>query len=180
MDRSEFDLYTDHKALTWVFSGTNRVGSSLGHVDGLSRLYSDLICAISMADALNDADSDGHHTPLVGEGPADNPRGYGTSNDHLGPAGHGSAEVGVGGSVEGDLIESIDAPSDQLLVSPVDFFGLQQDRFLAERRRTMWILAMLAYLESGSLALAPQLRTRTLLITSNYIVRDGVLIRRVH
>ncbi|GMF34418.1 unnamed protein product [Phytophthora fragariaefolia] len=64
VDRREFDFYTDHKALTWVFSETNRTsnaklarwamelsqlrfkvyhkaGSSMDHVGSLSRLYSD-------------------------------------------------------------------------------------------------------------------------------------------
>ncbi|KAE8976549.1 hypothetical protein PF010_g25463 [Phytophthora fragariae] len=39
---------------------------------------------------------------------------------------------------------------------------------------------MLAYLESSALALDPQLRTRTLLMAPNYIVLNGVLMRRVH
>ncbi|GMF27677.1 unnamed protein product [Phytophthora fragariaefolia] len=132
LDRREFDLYIDHKALTWVLSETNhtsnaklarwamelsqlrfkvchKAGSSMGHVDGLSRLY-----------------------------------------------------------------------SDTFLVSPVDVFGLQQDRFVDEQRRTPWILVMQAYLESGGMALEPLLRTRTLLMAPNYIARNGVLMRRAH
>ncbi|KAJ8546682.1 hypothetical protein ON010_g11553 [Phytophthora cinnamomi] len=62
----------------------------------------------------------------------------------------------------------------------VDVFGLQQDRFVEEQRRTPWILAMIAYLENGAVALEPQLRTRTLLMAPNYVVRNGVPMRRVH
>ncbi|GMF49675.1 unnamed protein product [Phytophthora fragariaefolia] len=162
------------------FKVYHKAGSFMGHVDGLSRLYSDSVCAVSMADLLNDADTDERCTPLVGEGSAGDVRDSETPNVYPGPAGHGSAEVGESGPVEGDLAEPSGVPTDQLLVSPVDGFGLQQDRFLAEQRRTPWIRAVLAYLESGALALDPQMRTRTLLMAPNYAVRNGVLMRRVH
>ncbi|KAE9186373.1 hypothetical protein PF004_g23106 [Phytophthora fragariae] len=219
LDRREFDLYTDHKALTWVFSETNRTsnaklarwtmelsqlrfkvyhkaGTSMGHVDGLSRLYSDTVCALSMSDLLNDADADGRRSPLVGEEGGSHSGDLHGSGPSPPPSDeHGSGEVGE--RVNPDGIEVGPPPNhvrsqptgsagpdavltEQLLVSPVDVFGLQQDRFVEEQRRTPWILAMLAYLESGALALDPQLRTRTLLMAPNYIVRNGVLMRRVH
>ncbi|KAE8971166.1 hypothetical protein PF011_g26135 [Phytophthora fragariae] len=153
-----------------------------------------------MSDLLNDADADGRRSPLVGED------GGAGSGNHTGglpnpvsppplPDGHGSSAVGERVNPDGSEVgppsnharsqptESPGPnaiPTEQLLVSPVDVFGLQQDRFVAEQRRTPWILAMLAYLESGALALDPQLRTRTLLMAPNYIVRNGVLMRRVH
>ncbi|KAE9030741.1 hypothetical protein PR002_g9816 [Phytophthora rubi] len=125
LDRREFDLYTDHKALTWVFSETDRTsnaklarwamersqlrfkvyhkaGSSMGHVDGLSRLYSNSVCAISMADLLNDASSNDQSSPLVGEGPAGGPRDAEPPNAGSDPAGRGSAEVGESDPVAGD------------------------------------------------------------------------------
>ncbi|KAE8903833.1 hypothetical protein PF005_g10038 [Phytophthora fragariae] len=133
-----------------------------------------------MADLLNDANSDDQSSPLVGEGPAGGPRDAVPPNAGSDPAGRGSAKVGESDPMAGAASEPLEAPTEQLLVSPVDVFGLQQDRFVAEQRRTPWILAMLAYLESGALALDPQLRTRTLLMTPNYIVRNGVLLRRVN
>ncbi|KAE8902186.1 hypothetical protein PF005_g5547 [Phytophthora fragariae] len=162
------------------FKVYHKAGSSMGHVDGLSRLYSNSVCAISLADLLNDANSDDQGSPLVGEGPAGDPREAVPPNAGSDPAGRGSAEVGESDPVAGDASEPLEAPTEQLLVSPVDVFGLQQDCFVVEQRRTPWILAMLAYLECGALALDPQLRTRTLLMAPNYIVRNGVLMRRVH
>ncbi|KAE9082005.1 hypothetical protein PF007_g22439 [Phytophthora fragariae] len=80
LDKREFDLYTDHQALTWVFSPGNRTtnaklarwamelsnlqfrvhhkpGTSMGHVDGLSRLPMDTVAALSMRDLLNPEDT---------------------------------------------------------------------------------------------------------------------------
>ncbi|KAE8885551.1 hypothetical protein PF005_g9461 [Phytophthora fragariae] len=110
-----------------------------------------------MADLLNDASLNDQSSPLIGEGPAGGPRDAEPPNAGSDPAGRGSAEVGESDPVAGDASAPLEAPTEQLLVSPVDVFGLQQDRFVAEQRRTPWILAMLPYLESGALALDPQL-----------------------
>ncbi|KAE8986772.1 hypothetical protein PF011_g19856 [Phytophthora fragariae] len=136
LDRREFDLYTDHKGLTWVFSETNRTSNAK-----LARAVGERV-----------------HPDGSGVGP---------------PPNHARSQPT-------DSSEPNAIPTEQLLVSPVDVFGLQQARFVEEQRRTPWILAMPAYLESGALALDPQLRTRTLLMAPNYIVRNGVLMRRLH
>ncbi|POM63597.1 Hypothetical protein PHPALM_20979 [Phytophthora palmivora] len=115
------------------------------HVDGLSRLRSATVCALSMSDLLNEANEE-EVQDLVGEGQA--------TND----------------------TES----SDQLAIFPVDVFGLDQTRFVAEQRQTPWIMAMIAFLESGALALDAQLRAKVLLMAPHYVVKNGVLMRRVH
>ncbi|KAG3117763.1 hypothetical protein PI124_g10694 [Phytophthora idaei] len=76
LDKREFDLYTDHSALSWIFSPGNRTtnsklarwamelsnspfkvhhkpGTAMGHVDGLSRLEAGRVNALRMADLLN-------------------------------------------------------------------------------------------------------------------------------
>ncbi|GMF43926.1 unnamed protein product [Phytophthora fragariaefolia] len=91
LDRTEFDLYTDHNALTWVFSPENRTsnaklarwamelsqlnfkvyhkpGPSLGHVDGLSRLRSASVCAITIDDLLNADEAQDESAPMISEG----------------------------------------------------------------------------------------------------------------
>ncbi|KAG3144485.1 hypothetical protein PC128_g24382 [Phytophthora cactorum] len=67
--------------------------------------------------------------------------------------------------------------SEQLVVSPIDVFGLHQERFIEEQKRTPWIQAMIAFLENGALALDRQIRTKTILMALNYDVRNGVLMR---
>ncbi|KAG1695749.1 hypothetical protein DVH05_019487 [Phytophthora capsici] len=74
-DKREFDLFSDHQALTWVFSPGNRTtnamlarwamelsnlefkvhhkpGTLMGHVDGLSRLFTDTVAALAIRDLL--------------------------------------------------------------------------------------------------------------------------------
>ncbi|GMF39090.1 unnamed protein product [Phytophthora fragariaefolia] len=76
LDKRQFDLYTDHRALTWVVNLGNRTsnsmlarwamelsnldfkvhhkpGKSMGHVDELSRLLHNHVSAVTMADLLN-------------------------------------------------------------------------------------------------------------------------------
>lgn len=147
LDRCEFDLYTDHKVLTWIFNATRRTsnaklirwamelsqlrfkvfhkyGTSMGLVDGLYRLYTQTVSAISMSKLLNDADESTHSTVEVGEAapPASAQLSSGCS----------LANPGDSNSVVSPEEEET---SDQLLVSSVDVFGLQQTRFVEEQKR---------------------------------------------
>ncbi|OWZ02022.1 RNA-dependent DNA polymerase [Phytophthora megakarya] len=76
LDKREFDLYTDHQAPTWIFSPGDRTsnaklarwamelpnllfrvyhkpGTTMGHVDGLSRLPVERVASLAMKDLLN-------------------------------------------------------------------------------------------------------------------------------
>ncbi|GMF35080.1 unnamed protein product [Phytophthora fragariaefolia] len=81
LDKRQFDLYTYHQALTWIFSPGNRTsnaklarwamelsslgfkvhhkpGKSMGHVDGLPRLPMVNVRAIRMSDLFNPVERD--------------------------------------------------------------------------------------------------------------------------
>ncbi|POM70630.1 Hypothetical protein PHPALM_12901 [Phytophthora palmivora] len=192
LDRCEFDLYTDHKALLWVFTTVQSVsppGTSMGHVDGLSRLHAVTVNAVTMADLLNEANEEEPTSVLVGEG------GTECAAEEVAEtaptAVEGSDQVLVGERLPDEeptadpatqVPPTLETPlaEEQLLVSPIDVFGLDQARFKEEQKRTPWILAMIAFLESGALALDAQLRAKVLSLAPHYTVKNGILMRRVH
>ncbi|KAE9345171.1 hypothetical protein PF008_g8893 [Phytophthora fragariae] len=233
LDRTEFDLYTDHKALTCVFNENNRTtntklarwalelsqlrfkvyhkpGTVMGHADGLSRPHSDTICALTIADLLNDDPSSTEESPVpVGEGSSLGPNGESTAAsspvtagaldeavqaamDALNEVGEPPAPLSSANSehdaanyAPGALANAIDdeLPEDdvaQNASSSVDIFGLDRERFQEEQKRTPWIQALVAFPEDGALALDAQLRVKVLLMAPNYVVKNGVLMRRVH
>ncbi|KAG6624031.1 uncharacterized protein IUM83_02216 [Phytophthora cinnamomi] len=246
LDRNEIDLYTDHKALTWVFNEGNRTsnaklarwamelsqlrfkvyhkpGTAMGHVDGLSRLHSQTICALSMAGLLNEDSEPGDDgLGAVGEGPdsaplprthlSRHPKASRALDEALHTASEALDAVGeppapqvpdepravVAGDAGGEPVEAGPEPdavaepddeefdyedevvSERPATSLVDVFGLDRERFVEEQKRTPWIQAVIAFLECGALALDPQLRAKVLLISPHYVVRNGMLMRRVH
>ncbi|KAE8909760.1 hypothetical protein PF001_g4671 [Phytophthora fragariae] len=272
LDRRELDLYTDHKALTWVFNEGNRTsnaklarwamelsqlrfkvyhkpGTSMGHVNGLSRLYSQTICAVSVPELLDDPSANRTESfvkvgerptsgvrrtengkvvgvvagaleealrsarqalEAVGESPDPKQRQKmkkprtGGGKDALEPTTEGYASVLVGeppapsdyhqDADEPDFDDSLDAGEDdvveddiledddgeRVVTSTVDLFGLDRECFIAEQKRSPWIQAVIAFIEHGALALNGQLRVKVLQMAHHYVVRDGMLQRRVH
>ncbi|OWY99808.1 hypothetical protein PHMEG_00029132 [Phytophthora megakarya] len=85
--------------------------------------------------------------------------------------------VGENGSAARSIpiTEDVGGPTEQIAVSPIDVFGLDQDRFIDEQYQTPWIMAMIVFLESGALALDAQLREKVLLMAPQYVVKNGVL-----
>jgi len=65
-------------------------------------------------------------------------------------------------------------------MSSVDSFRLDRERFVEEQKRTPWIQAMIAFLDSEALALDAQLRTKVLQMAPHYEVKEGMLMRRMH
>ncbi|POM79646.1 Uncharacterized protein PHPALM_2626, partial [Phytophthora palmivora] len=212
LDRCEFDLYTDHKALLWVFSDANRTsnaklarwamelsqlrfkvyhrpGTSMGHVAGLSRLHAVTVNAVTMADLLNEANEDEPVLILVGEGETEDATEEVARTTPTSTGGSDQVVVGERLPDEEPTVESTTPTlppeetllgEEQLLVSPIDVFGLDQARFKEEQKRTPWILAMIAFLESGALALDAQMRAKVLSLAPHYTVKNGILMRRVH
>ncbi|KAE9333720.1 hypothetical protein PF008_g14316 [Phytophthora fragariae] len=182
----------------------------MGHADGLSRLHSDTICALTIADLLNDDPSPPEEGPIpVGEGssPGMNDGNSSTSppvaNEALddavraamdalsevgepsAPLPSASSEHDAGNDAPGALADAVDdeLPDDdvaQTASSSVDLFGLDRERFQDEQKRTPWIQALIAFLEDGALALDAQLRVKILIMAPDYVVKSGMLMRRVH
>ncbi|KAG4048120.1 hypothetical protein PC123_g16544 [Phytophthora cactorum] len=67
-----------------------------------------------------------------------------------------------------------------IVCSSVDEFGLKMLRFIAEQKRTPRMIALIGFLESDALPLDAQLRVKALQMAPHYVVRNGVLVRRVH
>jgi len=202
LDRQEFDLYTDHKSLTWVFSAENRTnnaklarwamelsqlkfkvyhkpGTGMGHADGLSRLFPKTVGALTMADLLNDSNADGDGRVRVGEQEAGDAVARSTqiipapglievgervaTTDLPGDSGGGddlAPEPIASNRVDHTDPETLDLEANEEILEPtepsqIDEFGLDMLRFIEEQKRTPWMLANIAFLESGAVAWTP-------------------------
>ncbi|ETP00315.1 hypothetical protein F441_22269 [Phytophthora nicotianae CJ01A1] len=192
LDHAEFDLFTDHQALTWVF-------------DSLSRLYNrpdvGRVGAIRMADPLNDVPEDGADlgTPSPGvtrtlEGTPD-PGGTTIRNaeegvvqvgEHLETAVPGDGTLWSGPLerdeplTQAEQEEDLQSGAPLVHPSPVNVFGLDCDKFVEEQERVPWMRALKAFLRDGALTLDPQVRVSVLKMSPHYVMRNGVLMRIVH
>ncbi|KAE9347247.1 hypothetical protein PR003_g7026 [Phytophthora rubi] len=221
----------------------------MGHVDGLSRLYSQTICAVSVPELLDDPSANRTESFVrVGERPTsgvrrtENGKAVGvvagaleealrsarqaleavgespdpkqrqkTKKPRTGggkgarePTTEGDASVLVGeppapsedhqdadepdfdaplaagedDAAEDDFLDDDD--EERVVTSTVGLFGLDRERFIAEQKRSPWIQAVVAFIDHGALALNGQLRVKVLQMAHHYVVRDGMLQRRVH
>ncbi|KAG2900390.1 hypothetical protein PC117_g21987 [Phytophthora cactorum] len=169
LDHAEFDLISDHQSLTWIFGENTRTsnakiarwamelsqlqfkvnhrpGTSMGHADGLSRLYhrpgASVAGAFRMSDLLNADENDAS----IRDGTQTQD---GTINRNA-----TDVSVAVGEPNEEDLQGRTQVTDP----SPIDAFGLDYDKFVAEQERVPWMRAVKAFLSDGALALDPQLR----------------------
>ncbi|KAE8905940.1 hypothetical protein PF006_g10126 [Phytophthora fragariae] len=170
----------------------------MGHADGLSRLHSDTICALTIADLLNDDSPLPDESPVaVGEGSFPGPNDEDTAAnspatdealdeavraamDALNEVGEPSASPPSVNPGSDAVDDAPDAVWSTAASSSVDLFGLDRERFQEEQKRTPWIQALIAFLEDGALALDAQLRVKVLLTAPHYRVKNGMLMRRVH
>ncbi|KAE9190402.1 hypothetical protein PF004_g21913 [Phytophthora fragariae] len=180
------------------------------HADGLSRLHSDTICALTIADLLNDHSSSPEESSVpVGEGssPGQDDESAAASSpgtdkalneavqvamDALNEVGEPPATLSSANSEPDAANDDDDALADavddeilegdvtQTASSSVDLFGLDRERFQEEQKRTPWIQALIAFLEDGALALDAQLRVKVHLMAPHYVIKNGMLMRRVH
>ncbi|OWZ24445.1 LOW QUALITY PROTEIN: Retrotransposon Polyprotein [Phytophthora megakarya] len=194
LDKREFDLYTDHQALTWIFSPDNRTsnaklarwamdlsnlqfkvhhkpGTAMGHVDGLSHLPAERVGALTMADLLN---------PNYGPFPEDPPAQTGDPE----PVTTDTFETVPEADFEGDFSDEEEKEDEgaevpQSHVGPVDEFRLDSEQFVDEQQSVSWIKVLCAFLKDGAIPMDPFLRTQIVKIVPRYKVEEGALKRRV-
>ncbi|KAG6943678.1 hypothetical protein JG688_00017487 [Phytophthora aleatoria] len=129
-----------------------------------------------MEEPLTEADTDeGDSSVEVGES-----RPLGIRNDE-------SGEIGERVTAPGDVLPETIAReeeeadlTDPPVPSPLEEFGPNPQKFKEEQHRTPWIMALIAFLESGTLTLDAQLRVKTLQLAPHYEVRKEILMRRIH
>ncbi|KAE9244112.1 hypothetical protein PF004_g5817 [Phytophthora fragariae] len=222
LDKREFDVFTDHQALTWVFSPGNRTssaklarwamelsslqfkvhhrpGTSMGHVDGLSRLPMDGVNALTMADLPNPAPT---MTDLLNPEPSsvepevpssvgerDRAARDGEDNEYKEsepPEHSGDFDFNDDEELELELengpsdVEVVDASPQPTPPSLVDLFGLDSEQFMEEQQKVSWIKVLLALLEDGALPLDPFLKGRIVGLAPKHLVVNGLLMRYVH
>ncbi|KAI9992888.1 hypothetical protein PInf_014826 [Phytophthora infestans] len=76
--------------------------------------------------------------------------------------------------------EELQAGAPSTLPSAVDVFGLDYGKFMEEQERVPWMRAMKAFLKDGAVALDPQLSVTVLKMSPHHLMKNEVLMRRVH
>jgi hypothetical protein len=168
----------------------------MGHADGLSRLRQlPMVAAVTMRDLLN--------PPGPGDDASEAPtEGREGAPETSTPADPGAA-VEVGEHTDGEASPDPERDADEDAAegvrrlsqeeqeeddsgrpaaerSVLDAFGLDSEKFLEEQGRTPWMVAMKAFLECGALSVDTQLRVLVLRMSPNFVMKNGVLMRRVH
>ncbi|KAG3207414.1 hypothetical protein PC128_g155 [Phytophthora cactorum] len=215
---AEFDLFTDHQALTWIFGENTRTsnaklarwalelsqlrfkvrhrpGTSMGQADGLSRLYHrpGVVGAIRMSDLLNAEENDAAikdetqtEDGTINRNATDVPVAVGEPN--VTPSGESAegvapsweAPMGTEPLTQTEQEEDPQGRTQETDPSPIDAFGLAYDKFVAEQERVPSMRALKAFLNDSSLAIDPQLRVSVRKMSPHYLIRNAVLMRRVH
>ncbi|OWZ12501.1 Retrotransposon Polyprotein [Phytophthora megakarya] len=186
LDKQEFDLYTDHQALTWIFSPGNRTSNAklasisqiwdghVGHVDGLSRLPVERVAALTMADLLDPANEPFPGDPPVLEG---DPEPVTTDALEMMPDAEFDDDFSDEETKEG---EEDEVPPWESPVDPVDEFRLDSEQFIVEQQSVSWIKVLCAFLKDGAIPLDPFLRTQIVRMAPQYKVEEGVMKRRIN
>ncbi|KAG4041650.1 hypothetical protein PC123_g22833 [Phytophthora cactorum] len=167
----------------------------MGHADGLSRLFHrpGVAGAIRMSDLLNADENDAAiknrsqtedgtinrnatDVPVAVEEPNVTPTGELAE----GVAPSGEAPMGTEPLTQAEQEEDQQGRTQEADPSPIDAFGLACDKFVAEQERVPSMRALKAFLNDSSLDLDPQLRVSVRKMSHHYLIRNAVLMRRVH
>ncbi|KAG3145333.1 hypothetical protein PC128_g24245 [Phytophthora cactorum] len=167
----------------------------MGHADGLSRLFHrpGVAGAIRMSDLLNADENDAAiknrsqtDDGTINRNATDVPVAVGEPN--VTPTGElaegvapsGEAPMGTEPLTQAEQEEDQQGRTQEADPSPIDAFGLACDKFVAEQERVPSMRALKAFLNDSSLDLDPQLRVSVRKMSPHYLIRNAVLMRRVH
>ncbi|KAG2793904.1 hypothetical protein PC129_g18883 [Phytophthora cactorum] len=169
------------------FKVHHRPGTSMGHADGLSRLYhrpgASVVGAIRMSDLLNANENDasirdGTQTQdgTINRNATDVPVAVGEPN--VTPRGEPAegvppseeAPMGTKLLTQAEQEEDLQGRTQEVDPSPIDAFGLDYDGFVAEHERVPWMRALKAFLNDGALASDSQLRVSGLKMSPHYLI----------
>ncbi|KAE9022536.1 hypothetical protein PF011_g4410 [Phytophthora fragariae] len=177
------------------FKVHHRSGTSMGHVDGLSRLPMDSVNALTIADILNFAPM---MTGLLNPEPSSEvPSSVGecdrTARDGEDAESKENEPRDLWGDFDFDDDEVLklkleNGPSEEVddaspqptPPSHVDLFGLDSEQFMEKQQKVSWIKVLIALLEDGVLPLDPFMRRRVVSMAPKHLVVNGLLMRTVH
>ncbi|KAE9332380.1 hypothetical protein PR003_g14547 [Phytophthora rubi] len=153
LDKREFDVFTDHQALTWVFSAGNRTGNAK-----LAREPSETVPELEIVGPDSGGGGDSDSEPELED----------------------DDELELEYATEPTEVETGEASATPVTPSSVDVFGLDSKLFLAEQQEVTWIRALVELLQDEAVPLNPFLRRRLVLMAPKHCVVNGLLMRTVH
>ncbi|OWZ02422.1 hypothetical protein PHMEG_00026022 [Phytophthora megakarya] len=155
------------------FKVYHKLGTSMRHVDGLSRLPVERVASLTMLDLLNPEDEPSSENSPSPEGDVVHetaePLETELVNESVDEYSEEETEAGE------DEVAPWESPTD-----PIDEFRLDSRQFIDEQQSVPWIKVLSVFLKDGAIPLDPFLRARIVKMAPRYKVEEDVLKRRVN